>query len=436
LQVSGSIGATFYPQNEDIDADQLLRQADQAMYQAKLAGKNRRHLFDADLDNDMRQRHEMRQRIARALENSEFELYYQPKVQMRTGQVVGAEALIRWNHPEDGLRSPAHFLPDISDHALELEISRWVMGQAMQQVQAWQEQGLALPVSVNIPGQHLQHPDFVSDLKQILGRFPGVPEGFLELEVLESSALEDIHRISEVIEQCTALGVSVALDDFGTGYSSLTYLRRLPAQTLKIDQTFVRDMLSDPDDLAILEGVLGLARAFQREAIAEGVETEGHGQMLLQLGCELGQGYGIARPMPAQAIPSWVASWKPSNRWSQTHRAEGAMLELLYAGVEHHAWMDQLESYLYGERQTAPNLESTDNRLGQWLTQHSYAFETHGQAGQLNTLHEKMHTLAKELVSNHLNQRHDAAKACMGELRQFSQQALETLQGLVHRSPA
>jgi diguanylate cyclase (GGDEF)-like protein/PAS domain S-box-containing protein len=303
LQVSGSIGATFYPQSEDIDADQLLRQADHAMYQAKLAGKNRHHLFDAVLDNDLRQRHEVRQRIARALEKGEFVLHYQPKVQMRTGQVVGAEALIRWQHPEDGLRSPGDFLPDVSDHALELDISRWVMGEALRQVQTWQAQGLALPVSVNVPGQHLQHPEFVNDLRQILSRFPSVPEGFLELEVLESSALDDIQHISEVIEQCTALGVSVALDDFGTGYSSLTYLRRLPAQTLKIDQTFVRDMLSDPDDLAILQGVLGLARAFQREAIAEGVETEGHGQMLLQLGCELGQGYGIARPMPAEALP-------------------------------------------------------------------------------------------------------------------------------------
>ena len=317
LKVSASLGVTFYPQTDDVDGEQLLRQADQAMYQAKLAGKNRFHVFDAAQDRNVRGHHESLERIRRALQNNEFELYYQPKVNMRSGKVIGAEALIRWRHPERGLLAPGLFLPVIENHALAIELGRWVIDAALQQLGQWKQIGLDLPVSVNVGADQLQQADFLEQLQNMLGQHPEVNPKRLELEVLETSALQDFEGVSQVIADCAAIGVEFALDDFGTGYSSLTYLKRLPVALLKIDQSFVRDMLDDADDLAILEGVIGLAKAFRREVIAEGVETVAHGTRLLELGCDLAQGYGIARPMPAAEFPAWVAAWKPDSAWQK-----------------------------------------------------------------------------------------------------------------------
>ncbi len=316
LEVSASLGVTFYPQLQALDADQLLRQADQAMYQAKLAGKNRYHIFDAEQDSSIRGHHESLAGIGQALDQGQFVLYYQPKVNMRTGRVIGAEALIRWQHPVKGLLAPAAFLPVVEDHPLSVAMGEWVMETALSQIEDWRSAGLDLAVSVNVGARQLQQTDFVTRLKAILAAHPKVNPSCLELEILETSALNDMAQVSRVIEDCAQIGVHFALDDFGTGYSSLTYLKRLRVTQLKIDQSFVRDMLGDPDDLAILQGVIGLAGAFKREVIAEGVETVAHGTALLQLGCDLAQGYGIARPMPAAAMPVWAAAWRPDPDWS------------------------------------------------------------------------------------------------------------------------
>ena len=310
LQISASLGVTFYPQDREIDADQLLRQADQAMYQAKLAGKNRYDLFDAQQDSSMRSYHENLEQIRRALSQQEFRLHYQPKVNLRTGEVIGVEALIRWQHPQKGFLPPADFLPAIEEHQLAIDVGEWVIETALTQIEQWQLIGLDLPVSVNICAKHLQQDNFVERLSTILAAHPRVAPSKLELEILETSALEDILYVSKVIEKCSSFGVGFALDDFGTGYSSLTYLKRLPVAQIKIDQSFVFDMLENPDDLAILVGVIGLARAFNRSIIAEGVETAEHGKSLLKLGCELAQGYGISRPMPGNKIPEWVKAWR------------------------------------------------------------------------------------------------------------------------------
>ena len=324
LQVSASLGVTFYPQTQDVDSDQLLRQADQAMYQAKLGGKNRYHVFDAEQDRVMRGHHESVAHIRSALSQREFVLHYQPKVNMRTGQIIGAEALIRWQHPENGLLPPSAFLPVVEDHPLAIDIGEWVIDTALAQIEQWQAGGLSMPVSVNVGARQLQQTNFVERLRALLAAHPTVAPSSLELELLETSALEDVAGVSRLIEECRAIGVTFALDDFGTGYSSLTYLKRLPVTMLKIDQSFVRDMLDDPDDLAILQGVMGLASAFHRQVIAEGVETIAHGTLLLQLGCDLAQGYGIARPMPAAALPAWAATWTPDKAWSTLNRAEPA----------------------------------------------------------------------------------------------------------------
>jgi len=316
LKISASIGVTLYPQ-DNVSADQLMRHADQAMYVAKESGKNRYHLFDTAEDNAVKVQREILESIRCALDNQQFVLYYQPKVNMRTGTVIGAEALIRWQHPERGLLNPFEFLPAIENNPMMIELGEWVIDSALTQISQWQAMGLNLPLntSVNIAAIQLQQTNFVNRLTTLLAAHPDVAPRYIELEVLETSALEDVHHVSTIMNDCMELGVKFALDDFGTAYSSLTYLRRLPASLIKIDQSFVRDMLHDVDDLAIVEGVIALAKSFKRDVIAEGVETVEHGTALLQIGCELAQGYGIAKPMPASNLPGWISEWKPDASW-------------------------------------------------------------------------------------------------------------------------
>jgi diguanylate cyclase (GGDEF)-like protein len=314
IQVSVSIGATLYPQ-DCVDADQLIRHADHAMYIAKHAGKNRYQLFDTAQDNAMKIQQDDISDIRLALDRSEFLLHYQPKVNMHTGEVIGVEALIRWQHPDRGLVLPSAFLPSIEGRAISLELGEWVIDTALNQINQWRSMGLELPVSVNISTHQLQHGNFTSSLKVLLAAHPEVEPHYLGLEILETSALSDISKVSTTMNECHELGVRFALDDFGTGYSSLAYLKRLPAYLIKIDQSFVRDMLENADDLAIVEAVVGLAKTFKREVIAEGVETFAHGAALLQLGCELAQGNGIAWPMPASDIPNWLSIWKINYVW-------------------------------------------------------------------------------------------------------------------------
>jgi len=309
LQVSASMGVTFYPQAQEVEGDQLMRQADLAMYQAKQAGKSRWREFDVEQDASLRGWHQDLQRIRQALDEQEFVLHYQPKVNLRSGQVVGAEALIRWRHPEKGLLLPLTFLPVVEYHPLAIDVGEWVIDTALGQMESWQAQGLHVPVSVNVGAQQLQQANFVLRLRALLARHPSLKPTDLTLEILETIALNDIPYVSQVIEDCHQMGVAFALDDFGTGYSSLAYLKRLQVDLLKIDQSFVCDVLVNPDDLAILKGIIGLAAAFKREVMAEGVETEAQGTLLLQLGCELAQGYCLARPMPAQDFPGWVTQW-------------------------------------------------------------------------------------------------------------------------------
>ena len=315
LHCSASLGVTFYPQANDIEADQLLRQADQAMYQAKLAGKNRYAVFDAESDHSVRGHYASLERIRQALAADEFVLYYQPKVNMRTREFIGVEALIRWAHPQQGLLAPAHFLPLIENHKLSIDVGEWVIRQALQQLADWQRVGTLIPVSVNIGAMQLQQADFFERLQAALKRFSTFQPYSLQLEILETSALEDLEQVTHFIKQCGELGVGFALDDFGTGYSSLTYLKQLPISTVKIDQSFVRDMLLDRDNRSILDGILWIMRQLNRSVVAEGVETLEHGRALMDLGCETAQGCGIACPMPVDELPAWLRRWQVDADW-------------------------------------------------------------------------------------------------------------------------
>ena len=321
LQVSASLGVSFYPQAQMMDADQLMRQADQAMYQAKQAGKNCFRIFDSEQDRSLRERHESMQSIRQAMAANEFVLQYQPKVNLRSGAVIGVEAFIRWIHPERGMLPPAQFLSMVEDHPLAVELGQWVIACAVAQIERWQQSGLNLPVSVNIGARHLHRADFVRCLREQLAKHPHVKPAGLALELLETSAFENLDHVCEVIAACQEIGIQCALDDFGTGYASLTYLKKLPVAQLKIGQSFVRGMLDNPKDRAILKSIIELAAVFELQVIAKGVETVAHGVKLLQLGCELGQGYAIAHPMLAAELPDWIANWRPDPAWRDVQPA-------------------------------------------------------------------------------------------------------------------
>jgi diguanylate cyclase (GGDEF)-like protein/PAS domain S-box-containing protein len=432
LQVSASLGVSFYPQTDEVDADQLLRQADQAMYQAKLAGKNRYHIFDAEHDNNVRGYHETLDQVRRALEMQEFLLYYQPKVNMSTGQVIGAEALIRWECPGKGLLPPAFFLPIIEDHALSIDIGEWVIHTALKQILQWQAIGLDMPISINVGGKHLQQPNFVERLRNILAEYPEVNPNSLEIELLETSALEDIAHITQIIESCQAFGVRFALDDFGTGYSSLTYLKRLPVQVLKIDQSFVREMLDNPDDLVILDGVIALSNAFNRTVIAEGVETLEHGEILLQLGCEQAQGFGIARPMPAQDMLDWLKHWHINSTWTKTVPANRDNLSVIFSSIAHREWINSIKNHIQSQNKTCPPNLHQPCRLGVWLSiDGSNRYKTHPSFEAIEALHNQVHKLAENLLEIRADGKQAQALTLLDELVECHDSLLEKIKWLL-----
>ncbi len=422
VTIGASSGVSIYPL-DDADPDTLLRHADQAMYEAKMAGRNRFQLFDAAHDQLLQQQRIKLESIEQALQNGELHLYYQPKVNMKTGGVFGAEALIRWLHPERGIIPPIEFLPVVEGTPFEITLGNWVIERALSQLDTWQKSGLDLQVSVNISPNHLQDKRFFSDLDAALAQYPDVAPDRFEIEVLESGVVEDIAATGDVLSACrNALGVNVALDDFGTGYSSLTHLRHLPANMIKVDQSFVRDMIDDPDDFSIVEGVVGLADAFRRQVIAEGVETAEHGLMLLALGGTLAQGYAVARPMPAEALAEWVKTYQPSQPWlafagePQSHASTSVML----LKIESRQWVKRVEDCLQALPEGTlhwPIMNYDNCHCGRWvLRAKKEGIFPLGQLDRLDAAHQKMHHLGSTLMRQHLDGHVEAARARIPEL--------------------
>jgi EAL domain-containing protein (putative c-di-GMP-specific phosphodiesterase class I) len=249
-------------------------------------------------------------RVQEALDQEEFVLHYQPRVDMRSGRVHGLEALLRWDHPQQGLIAPLQFLPLIENTGLSSRVGDWVLRQALEHLSQWRRDGLDIGVSVNISARHLQEPDFVQRLAELLARHDLPLAPHLELEIVESAAHADIVASSKLLARCREIGVRCSLDDFGTGFSPLTYLKQLPVDVLKIDRSFVHHMLDDAQDRAIVEGVIGLARMFGHVVVAEGVESPAQARALLEMGCEIGQGTGIASAMPPDQVAGWVREYR------------------------------------------------------------------------------------------------------------------------------
>ncbi|MEW6611422.1 MAG: EAL domain-containing protein [Pseudomonadota bacterium] len=306
LQLNGSIGIAQFPGCGQ-DVSTLLRHADAAMYAAKKEGGGKYRLFGRSVAPLMLERSLLKRGLQRALDGSEFVLHYQPKVDFHSGRIVGAEALLRWQDPERGLRGPVEFIALAEEMGLILPIGEWVLGEACRQAQRWHRAGHELHVAVNLSARQFQDPDLVAKLAQILAESRIAPCQ-LQLEVTESVAMERPEVGYAMMQECVAMGVGIAIDDFGTGYSSLAYLKRLPAREIKIDRAFVRDVVSDPDDRAIVGAVVALGRALGRRVTAEGVETREQFACLKEMGCDLVQGYWTGRPMPADAFEALLGT--------------------------------------------------------------------------------------------------------------------------------
>jgi diguanylate cyclase (GGDEF)-like protein/PAS domain S-box-containing protein len=433
--ISASIGYTLVP-GDDGDPDSLLRHADQAMYVAKQEGRNRFHLFDIEQDLRIRHKRENLTRVKKALHDREFRLYYQPKVDIRRGKVVGMEALIRWQHPELGVLVPADFLLVLGDHPLLMEIGNWAIREALRQLADWHALGMTLPVSVNISGSHLLHPEFVTRLADHLAAFPQLNPRSLELEILETAALEDVSHVSRVISKCREMGIDFSLDDFGTGYSSLLYLKRLPAKTLKIDQSFVRDMLDTPEGADAIAGILSLATAFKRKVVAEGVEFIEQGIVLLRLNCDVVQGYAIARPMPADTVAGWVGKYQPDPAW----RASVAMpwrrsdFPLLAAEVAQRRWLklvnvavERGDGVMLSSR--AKNLR--DSSFGYWLYGVGKArYDSLPELHRIPDLHRNVHRVSEEIAAHLARGGTAQASELLAEQRARSLELIEGLRAL------
>lgn len=433
--LSASIGVSIYPLDGQ-DADTLLRHADQAMYQVKSEGRNGFRFFNSHQDNTLQARFQQRQAIAQGIEDNQFRLYYQPQVNLRLGRVTGMEALIRWQHPQQGLLYPADFLPLIEHSELMIDLDQWVIRQAISHLNQWQQQGFTLKMSVNLSADTLQQPSFPLWLQQQLAAYPNPRQlaDSLMLELVESAAIKDIACVTDIMQQCQAMGVNFALDDFGTGYSSLTYFRQLPASLLKIDQSFVRDMLEDSDDLTIVEGVITLAKAFQRQVIAEGVETTEHCAILLHLGCEQVQGYAIAKPMPVEQIEPWCKSFTIDQLLHESQASHNLSLDdipLLTLEADHRIWIENIAKVLRGDTRTLSfPLEETACRFGRWYYDHGQKRYAHlASFASLESLHSEVHRLAQELIKLHASDPQQAL-ARLPELYDIRNRLISQLQQL------
>ncbi len=302
LQTTGSVGIAFYPKDGG-GAAILLRNADLAMYKAKDRGRANYQFFTIELNDRISERLQLEKRLREALEREEFELHYQPQVNAVSGQVTGMEALLRWRHPESGLVMPGRFIGIAEETRLIVPIGDWVLREACRQMAYWLEQtGVEVPVSVNVSVAQFHRRDFAEVVRDAL-RLSGLPAHLLELEITESMVMDNPETFVAMLQSLKALGIRIAIDDFGTGYSNLAYLKRLPVDRLKIDYTFVRDVIADPDDAAICRSIIAVAHNLRLGVVAEGVETEGQAVFLGRHFCDDLQGYHLARPMPAADVP-------------------------------------------------------------------------------------------------------------------------------------
>ncbi|OBS09365.1 EAL domain-containing protein [Acidihalobacter prosperus] len=441
VQVGASLGLTLYPL-DDVDAQDLIRHADIALYQAKDAGRGVHRLFERDREDHLQRIDLLQREFLQAMARDELVLHYQPKVDMSTGEIWGVEVLVRWLRQGE-LRMPAGFIEAVEQRApLIRQLGRHMLEAAASQIDHWLGTGRRWYVSVNIGAQHLLDPAFIEDVDEVLARHPAAA-AWLQIEVTEQAALRDLESTRRALAACRARGLAVALDDYGTGHASLTYLQELPANQIKLDQRFVGRLLVEPRALAIIAGTLTSARLLDLDVVAEGVESVEQGELLLQLGCQVAQGYLISHPLPADALTAWADAWLPPPQWTGGEKSVWFThedLPLLMARTAHRYGVSQLLGALAVPRsEDHPMLaahDSVDERhcsLSHWLDGAGSRHRHQPGFDALRQLHHALHEQAAAAVQAwQAGGRAELAHA-VGALQQCAQTLDEALLDLVRR---
>jgi len=426
IHISCSIGATLFP-HDDNDVDTLLRHADQAMYRVKESAQTDYIIFKPAENEDLERK--IKEEFTQALAKSQLLLHYQPKINLNSGEIIGFEALLRWDHPQKGLLSPDSFLPIITSTALEVPLGEWVITQALKQLEQWHQEKIPYTLSINISPRHIQQNNFFDFVYETLSHYPKDIGKKLEFEILETAAIGDTQLVLETINRCKSLGIGFSLDDFGTGYSSLAYFQKLPVDRLKIDQNFVKDLLDNSEDINIVEGILGLSKSLYRPVIAEGIENIEIALMLIYMGCEYGQGYGIARPMKINDAMDWASAWVESNEWSQLieYTKSHANRDISVAIYTHSQWVVKMQNYvLYNEK--APELDERSCQFSHWYKgigrsrfglRESYPF--------VQAIHHKAHSIANKIYNSIEKDERSKAIELLDELKATESQLIELL---------
>ncbi|NTV94114.1 MAG: EAL domain-containing protein [Thiobacillus sp.] len=432
VKIGASAGVALYP-SDGSDPDQLVGHADAALYQAKQAGKNRFHFFDRKLDMRLQANRGLLRKIEKAINEQQFVLYYQPIVNCREGRVEGVEALIRWQHPILGLLAPLEFLPLIDQDDLGVAVGEWVIGEALRQLRVWHDQGLSHKVAVNLFARHLLQPSFPDWLAAKLAEYPAELAQYLSIEIAESAAMSDINACADALHRCQKLGIGISLDNFGIGYASLLHLKRLMMDTLKIDQSFVQNMLNAPEDLAIVGGVVGFAAPFGCQVAAEGAETIEHLLTLLELGCNVIQGYSIARPMPPEKLEAWLRGFQPDPLWSLSTSARPTRdhFELLLAEANFRAWFSKALDLCKQKRYVDSLSDERHCPFGKWLEKpSSERFRKYDEFRRVERLHTGIHSQFSQFGAHHLTGRIEQARADEETLLEEQLHLLQLLKNL------
>lgn len=429
-----------------LDAHQILSQSSRLIHMAKSGGAKQIRTWRDDLINVESIEQQWANRLYAAVSNDELLLHYQPKVDIATGQIVGLEALVRWQHPNLGLLMPGAFLPHVEATDAIVLTGKWALLEAIRQMSVWLEEGHGWHVSVNVAARQLTEPAFISNLKSALASYPTVAPQRLTLEILETSALEDLAHVRTIVETIQQTGVSCSLDDFGTGYSSLTYLKQLPVDEVKIDQSFVRGMLDDNGDLAVVEGVITLCKVFDRRVVAEGVETLEHGALLHRLGCRIMQGWAIAKAMPGSDIPAFVRNFATPRLWQDWGKTNWNLshFPVLVANQDLDSWLDRVAEMALGglvKLSDDPTENYLQSRLGAWYQRTGKAQFGHVPGvPELDLQHRALHVHASEFLLATGRGEDKSTDAILQDLREKTEQfkkAMDLLrQQVITPSPA
>ncbi|MDP1664021.1 MAG: EAL domain-containing protein [Methylobacter sp.] len=408
--ISASIGVTLFPEDSS-DPDLLLRHADQVMYEVKQNSKNGYKLFNSVHEIRNQTTQDFLKKIDDALVKGQFELYYQPKVNCRLGKVVGADASVYWNHAVLGILAPSEFMPVIEHDDLIIALGEWTIQKALLQLNEWRKAGFNIQVSVNISARQFHNQQFLQRLQELLAGHDSEIIQRLEIEIIETAALKDVIAGADAIRRCRAMGIRVTLDDFGTGFSSLVQslvrLNHLAVDALKVDLSFVSDMLTDREDMAIVEGVVGLAASSRFQVIAKGVEYVDQILMLMELGCDVMQGSGFAKPMPAKRMHTWLAAFTPDPLWNLpvSYLTSRDYFELLLTEAKHRSWTNRVIANLDDPcDHTTPEslLDHQQCRFGQWYSEEGAShFHDVSEFDALDAVHQNIHQISAHLCEHH-----------------------------------